>query len=156
MSKLCEYCNKWTPKIKRAKNHKKTCLECFYFEFEEEIHQTIMEEKLFEGGDKIILAISGGKDSTVLVHVMTVLKKRHNYPIDLELLAIDEGIVGYWDDSLITVKNNQKFYDLPLTILDYRTLFGKTMDEVVSLTHVKVSCTYCGVFRRKALNIGLE
>lgn len=30
------------------------------------------------------------------------------------------------------------------------------MDEVVSLTHVKTSCTYCGVFRRKALNVGLE
>lgn len=29
------------------------------------------------------------------------------------------------------------------------------MDEVVSLTQVKTSCTYCGVFRRKALNLGL-
>ena len=120
--------------MKRAKNGYKTCLECFYFHFEEEIFQTLIEEKLYEPNDKIILAISGGKDSTVLVHVMTNLKKRHNLPITLELLAIDEGIVGYRDDSLVTVKNNQKFYDLPLTILDYRTLFGKTMDEVVSLT----------------------
>lgn len=132
--KLCEYCHKNTPKLRRAKNNFKTCLECFYFHFEEEIHETIMEEKLFDENDKIILAISGGKDSTVLVHVMTTLKKRHNYPVSLELLAIDEGIVGYRDDSLVTVKNNQKFYNLPLTILDYKDLFGKTMDEVVSLT----------------------
>lgn len=106
MSKKCEYCHERPPKLRRAKNHKKTCLECFYFQFEEEIHETIMEEKLFEPNDKIILAISGGKDSTVLVHVMSVLKKRHNYPVDFELLAIDEGIVGYRDDSLETVKDN--------------------------------------------------
>ena len=87
---------------------------------------------------------------------MTTLKKRYNYPITLELLAIDEGIVGYRDDSLKTVENNSKFYSLPLTILNYKDLFGKTMDTVVSLTDVKNSCTYGGVFRRKALNIGLK
>ncbi len=86
---------------------------------------------------------------------MTTLKKRHNYPIDLELLTIDEGIVGYRDDSIVTVKKNQKFYGLPLTILNYKDLFGKTMDTVVSLTNIRNSCTYCGVFRRKALNEGM-
>jgi tRNA(Ile)-lysidine synthase TilS/MesJ len=32
-------------------------------------------ERLYEPGDKIALAISGGKDSTVLAEVMTTLKK---------------------------------------------------------------------------------
>ena len=41
------------------------------------------------------MAISGGKDSTVLVEVMTALKKRHNLDMEFELLAIDEGIKGY-------------------------------------------------------------
>lgn len=31
---------------------------------------------------------------------MTTLNKRHNYGLDLFLLSIDEGIVGYRDDSL--------------------------------------------------------
>jgi cytoplasmic tRNA 2-thiolation protein 1 len=35
---------------------------------------------------------------------MTTLKKRHNLPVEFELLAIDEGIKGYRDDSLETVK----------------------------------------------------
>ncbi len=87
---------------------------------------------------------------------MKTLKKRYNYPITLELLAIDEGIVGYRDDSLKTVVSNSKFYELPLTVLSYSDLFGRTMDKVVSLTDVKNSCTYCGVFRRRALNIGLK
>ena len=153
--KLCEYCGKRPPKLKRSKNGLKSCIDCFYWHFEEEIHETIMSEKLFEPGDHVLLAISGGKDSTVLVQVMTTLKERHNYPITLELLAIDEGIKGYRDDSLVTVKNNSEFYNLPLKILSYKDLFGFTMDEVVKMTSIKCSCSYCGVFRRRALDFGL-
>ncbi len=107
MSKLlCEYCSSNPAQLKRAKNGKKACQSCFFYNFEEEIYQTIKEEKLYKEGDKIILAISGGKDSTVLVEVMTTLQKRHSLPITFELLAIDEGIKGYRDDSLETVKRN--------------------------------------------------
>jgi hypothetical protein len=49
----------------------------------------------------------GGKDSTVLAHVMTTLNERYKYGLDLFLLSIDEGITGYRDDSLETVKRNQ-------------------------------------------------
>ena len=50
---------------------------------------------------------AGGKDSTVLAHMMTVLNERHGYGLDLFLLSIDEGISGYRDDSLETVKRNE-------------------------------------------------
>lgn len=155
-SKLCQYCKKSPAKLKRAKNAYKTCLPCFYYHFEEEVHQTIQDYNLMNQGDKIILAISGGKDSTVLIEVMTTLKARYKYPVEFSLLAIDEGIKGYRDDSLVTVKHNSINYNLPLTILSYKDLFGRTMDEVVALTNVRCSCTYCGVFRRRALNEGLE
>ena len=56
------------------------------------------------------MAASGGKDSTVLAHVLTTLNKRHNYGLDLFLLSIDEGISGYRDDSLETVKRNEQQY----------------------------------------------
>ena len=55
----------------------------------------MVEEKHFFEGETIILAISGGKDSTVLVEVMTKLKERHSLNLNFELLAIDEGIKGY-------------------------------------------------------------
>ncbi len=57
---------------------------------------------------QVCIAASGGKDSTVLAHVLTTLNKRHNYGLDLFLLSIDEGITGYRDDSLETVKQNQR------------------------------------------------
>ncbi len=110
----CELCNERNARIKRPKNQMPVCQECFFLVFEEEIHHTIVSNKLFTRGERVAVAASGGKDSTVLAHVMTTLNKRYDYGLHLELLSVDEGIKGYRDDSLETVKKNQKTYDLPL------------------------------------------
>jgi cytoplasmic tRNA 2-thiolation protein 1 len=47
-------------------------------------------------------------DSTVLAYIMKLLNERHKYGLDLFLLSIDEGITGYRDDSLETVKRNEE------------------------------------------------
>lgn len=114
------------------------------------------------------MAASGGKDSTVLAHIMTLLNKRYDYGLDLYLLSIDEGIAGYRDASLDvcfcraglsvltsrkvalrlcpyspkqTVKRNSEQYDLPLKILSYDELYeGWTMDKVVQETGKKGNC----------------
>lgn len=46
-------------------------------------------------------------DSTVLAYVLSELNRRHDYGLDLFLLSVDEGITGYRDDSLETVKRNE-------------------------------------------------
>lgn len=60
------------------------------------------------------------QDSTVLAYMLKLLNERHNYGIQLVLLSIDEGIAGYRDDSLETVKRNHDQYELPLTIVSYK------------------------------------
>lgn len=81
------------------------------------MHNTIVDAKLFQSGDRVAIGASGGKgmlflipsrmialtwfrDSTVLAHCMKVLNDRYNYGLELFLLSIDEGITGYRDDSL--------------------------------------------------------
>ena len=78
-----------------------------------------MAGNLFQRGDRVAVGASGGKDSTVLAHVMKTLNARYDYGLELFLLSIDEGIQGYRDDSLETVKRNQQQYDLPLKIVSY-------------------------------------
>ena len=103
---------------------------------------------------------------------MKTLNERYQYGLNLFLLSIDEGITGYRDDSLEvstnrplvllhcinidhkTVKRNQQQYDMPLKILSYDELYGWTMDRVVSTIGKKNNCTFCGVFRRQALDRG--
>lgn len=55
----------------------------------------------------ILLLSSFAADSTVLAYVLSELNQRHNYGLDLFLLSVDEGITGYRDDSLETVKRNE-------------------------------------------------
>jgi len=86
--------------------------------------------------------------------VLCSLNKQYDYGLDLFLLSIDEGITGYRDDSLESVKRNQKQYMLPLKIVSYKELYGWTMDEIVKEIGRKNNCTFCGVFRRQALDRG--
>ncbi|KAK7106932.1 cytoplasmic tRNA 2-thiolation protein 1-like isoform X2 [Littorina saxatilis] len=153
MAKRCRVCN-GAAQIKRPKTGDIMCKECFYYAFEEEIHHTVLAGKLFTAGETVAIGASGGKDSTVLAHVMTVLNERHNYGLNLILLSVDEGITGYRDDSLETVKINQQEYGLPLKIVSYQELYGWTMDSIVQQIGLKNNCTYCGVFRRQALDRG--
>lgn len=74
--------------------------------------------------------------------------------------ASDEGeilktyFLGYRDDSLDTVKQNRDDYEMSLKILSYKDLYGWTMDEIVAEIGRKNNCTFCGVFRRQALDRG--
>ena len=150
----CAVCQAARALIVRPKNHQKLCKACFINVFEAEIHNTITSNSLFYPGERIAIGASGGKDSTVLASVLTTLNERYNYQLDLLLLSIDEGIKGYRDDSLETVKRNAVQYKLPLQIVGYDELYGWTMDQVVDQIGKKGNCTYCGVFRRQALDRG--
>ena len=150
----CALCHLSRALIIRPKNQQKLCKACFITLFETEIHNTIIASSLFSPGEHIAIGASGGKDSTVLASVLKTLNERYDYKLKLVLLSIDEGIKGYRDDSLETVKRNAIQYDMPLKIVGYDELYGWTMDQVVEQIGKKGNCTYCGVFRRQALDRG--
>ena len=152
--KICALCETSRAFIVRPKNQQKLCKECFITAFETEIHNTIIANSLFVPGERVAIGASGGKDSTVLASVLRTLNERYNYRLNLLLLSIDEGIKGYRDDSLETVKRNAVQYEMPLEIVGYDKLYGWTMDQVVEQIGKKGNCTYCGVFRRQALDRG--
>jgi len=154
MVRVCICCNKEKAILRRPKTGDQICKLCFFNVFEEEIHQTIVNNKLFKRGERVAIAASGGKDSTVLAHILTMLNARYDYGLDLFLLSVDEGISGYRDDSLESVKRNQVTYGIPLQIVSYKELYGWTMDAIVKQIGLKNNCTFCGVFRRQALDRG--
>ncbi|KAK0537071.1 cytosolic thiouridylase subunit Ctu1 [Tilletia horrida] len=155
-ARLCVSCQTARAVLKRPKTGESVCQACFFHIFETEIHNTIVSARLFTGGrgERVAIGASGGKDSTVLAYVLKTLNERYDYGLDLFLLSIDEGITGYRDDSLETVKRNQEQYALPLKILGYDELYGWSMDDIVRQVGRKNNCTYCGVFRRQALDRG--
>jgi len=107
--------------------------------------------------DKIAVAVSGGKDSLSLLHILTKIER--NYPkASLVAVTVDEGIKGYRDEALeIAVENCTKL-GLEHHVVSFKELYGFTLDEIVSRLRRKgeerlTPCAYCGVMRRKALNI---
>ena len=103
----------------------------------------------FIEGETVAIGASGGKDSTVLAHVLYELNKRHQLHLNLVLVAIDEGIDGYRDLSLERVKETAATLSLPLLISSYEELFsGWSMDKVVlAAGGPRNACSFCGIFR---------
>lgn len=151
---ICELCKTARAQILRPKNHARICAPCFLSIFENEVAATITSNRLFQPGERVAIGASGGKDSTVLASVLKTLNCRYSWGLDLVLLSIDEGITGYRDHSLEAVKRNSAELGLPLKIVSYEELYGWSMDEVVKQVGKKGNCTYCGVFRRQALDRG--
>lgn len=149
----CEFCTS-RAQILRPRNKSRVCSACFISQFEAEAAETITSNNLFQSGERVAIGASGGKDSTVLASVLKTLNDRHGWNLDLVLLSIDEGIQGYRDHSLEAVKRNSADLGLPLKIVSYEELYGWSMDQVVAQIGKKGNCTYCGVFRRQALDRG--
>ena len=75
--RLCGACATQRPVLRRPKTGEQLCRECFYTALEAEVHETITRCALFRRGERVAIAASGGKDSTVLAHMVTLLNERH-------------------------------------------------------------------------------
>jgi len=106
---------------------------------------------------RILVAISGGKDSAVLLTMMVDILGRRR---DIEMIAgcIDEGIDGYRVPSLECARQLAESLDVRFETLSYEEMGYERMDEVVTRmpamgeNHDEANglmpCSYCGVFRR--------
>lgn len=54
----CDLCDEKAA-MKRPKTGGKLCKQCFYFMFEEEVHKTIVDAKLFTRGETVAIGASG-------------------------------------------------------------------------------------------------
>ena len=110
--------------------------------------------------DRIAVAVSGGKDSVTLLHILT--KIENDFPqARLCAVTIDEGIKGYRDEAIKFAEENCRQLGVQHHVTSFRALFGLELDDLVSLLANKAKsksadlspCSYCGVLRRRALNV---
>ena len=57
----CKRCLSARAILKRPKTSDALCKECFFFVFEEEVHNTIINASLFKEGEVVAIGASGGK-----------------------------------------------------------------------------------------------
>ena len=103
----------------------------------------------------ILVAISGGKDSAVLLErIHDNLSRRRD--VTIVGGCVDEGIAGYRPPSLECARQLCEKLGIRFETVSYPELGFKEMDEVaqkiLDTNDKKAPCSYCGVFRRQGIN----
>ena len=151
---LCTHCGKRRSFYFRRYSGEKLCQQCFVKNVEGLVWRYVKREQLFKEGERVALAISGGKDSYALAQVMRKIAKR--FKLDLVAIFIDEGIGGYREEALQLVKQIAKIAEAPLYTSSFKEIFGMSLDEIHRKSMEKGlefnMCTFCGTLRRRAIN----
>jgi uncharacterized protein (TIGR00269 family) len=106
---------------------------------------------MLEYNDHVAVAVSGGKDSLTLLNLLVKLEER--FPRSrITAVCVDEGIEGYRDEALELARSTCEKLGVKQVVVSYRELFGTTTDELARIKRGQTPCSYCGVFRRKAIN----
>lgn len=150
MTKTCSKCSKSAVTFIRY-NGTHLCRDHFIQYFEKRVKKDIKKQGRTEDNCRIGIAISGGKDSMVALHVTNdIFSKREK--IDIIAITVNEGIKGYRDESINIASENCKKLGIEHHIVSFKDMVGKTMDEIASKHDELGECSYCGVFRRLCLN----
>lgn len=155
----CTKCQKEESLYHRAYSGEYLCKKCFLRSIESKVAKTISKYSMIEYDDKVAVGVSGGKDSLSLLYILKMLFDQHpNNGNELVAITIDEGINGYRDESLQIVKDFCAQLRIESKILSYESLFGIDMDQaMVQRSSQKMSsCSMCGTFRRRAIDIAAE
>jgi uncharacterized protein (TIGR00269 family) len=157
ISSMCTACKSNEAFFVRPYSGERLCKKCFVESIEAKVRGTIGKYGMFGFDDRIAVAVSGGKDSISLLHILAKTERAHPLA-SLVAVTVDEGIMGYRDEALEIATANCKTLGIEHHVVSFKQLFGFTLDEIISRAGRKgeremTSCAYCGVLRRRALNV---
>lgn len=101
--------------------------------------KAIQEYKLIEPGDKVAVAISGGKDSLLLAKLMQEVKIHGDFDFEIEYIAMNPG---FSDEN-----KRLLLYNCELLGIDVK-LFDSNVFEVANKLSPKQPCYMCARMRR--------
>ncbi len=131
------------------------CRRCYIQALEKRVRDHINQQRLLRPNDRIAVAVSGGKDSVSILHILVQIEEE--FPkAELVAVSIDEGIEGYRSEALKIAAKNAAKLGVEHHVLSFESIYGHRLEEIaqIALTRGKFSiCAYCGILRRKALNV---
>ncbi len=150
----CSYCDKKAVYHARYEG-KYYCKDHFIKWVRKRVRRTIIRDDLLGKEEKILISVSGGKDSLVLADILSSIGRKL-LKWEIEAAYVIEGIKGFRDRVPRELKEFLDERDIPLNVYTFKEEIGLTLDEIVKrgeergLTYPP--CTYCGVFRRWIIN----
>lgn len=120
----------------------KSCLTDFVCA---QTERAITEEKMFTKADRVLVAVSGGKDSLSLLDIL----RRLGYQADA--LYVDLGIGVYSQQSKVKVEQFIHARGIPLQVHELKEDEGAGINDLANLTH-RPTCSVCGTLKRYHFN----
>ncbi|MEM0325976.1 MAG: TIGR00269 family protein [Desulfurococcaceae archaeon] len=150
----CSFCDKTAVYYNKV-SKLAYCRAHFMEYFEKRVRKTIRKYGMISKDDHVLVAVSGGKDSMSLLHLMLKLKK--SIPkLEITALLIDEGIRGYRENTIPNLLRYAENKPVKYLIASFKDYVGESLDEIVRISFEKklpyMPCSYCGVFRRYVMN----
>lgn len=131
--------------IQVRRHHASFCRDHFIEHVRRQVERTIHDFHMFDHGDRLLLGVSGGKDSLALWDILTTL----DYKVDGVYLHL--GIGEYSSESLRFTQQFASERNLSLQIVDLPTEFGFAVPEAAAASH-RTPCSACGLSKRYILN----
>jgi uncharacterized protein (TIGR00269 family) len=129
------------------------CKEHFIEYFERKVWRTFTKY-VPRSHKRILLAVSGGKDSIALLHRLAPRLVKEGYSVTA--LFIDLGIKGYSDYAQRIVEENVEEIGVDYIVYDLGEEQGFTIDDVASAIRAgilkKPVCSICGLVKRYLYN----
>lgn len=140
----CRKCpNKAVLEIPR--HHTAFCKACLTTYVCDQVGRAIAEEKMFTKEDRVLVAVSGGKDSLTLLDVL------HKLGYRAAALYVDLGIGEYSKLSRAKVEQFVQARDLPLHVHEVAVGEGAGINDLADLIH-RPACSTCGTIKRYHFN----
>jgi len=116
--------------------------------FEAKVKKTLEGYALLEKGEKVVVAASGGKDSTVVLHLL------NKWGFEPRALHVNLGIKtrGYSDEHEESIKRFCGDNGITLHTTSFQKEFGFSVSEIESTYSSTRACSTCGILKRSVLN----
>lgn len=146
--RLCHACLSKPAEIFLDYSHRRLCIDCFLKYYEKKVKQTIDKYRMIKVGEKIGVAVSGGKDSTALIYVLKKL-----YPsLNLVGIHLNLGIKEYSNHCNEILREFIKKLNIPLIEFNLLKQLGFSIHDFEGTEHGKKICSICGTIKRYLLN----
>src|SRR5215203_1051351 len=106
-----------------------------------QVEKAIADHDMLAPGDRVLVAVSGGKDSLAVWDMLTEL----GYQADGVYLAL--GIGDYSDESAVYAREYAEQRGLRLRMIDLRDEYGYDIPTAADATR-RVPCSACGLSKR--------
>jgi len=140
----CRVCK--GPAVIEVRRHNTAfCRDHFLHHCEEQVRRAIHDHDMIQPGDRVLIAVSGGKDSLALWEIL----ERLGYEADGLYLGL--GIGDYSDESGTYARDFAAARGRTLVEVDLASDFGYDIPRAAQATH-RAPCGACGLSKRHLFN----